>query len=277
MPFDDNYLKACARLFEFVQAELERNEFHPKEQNHNHGNFVSINFGISQGNGKADGTRLSEGKHAELIRRMLDHLDLQRIASFQDSVCLVPTNGRFTDHRLGAFQLWAPLLYKYYWDTMKLLLSHTGQERNFFKSIFACATMNFGPKVCARKHRDMLNLAFGWCATTSLGRFDHTQGGHLVLEEAKLIVEFPMGSTFLIPSSCITHSNTPVGEEEFRASFTQYTAGGIFRWVENGFETDRRMEARDKKKYTTTMKERAGRWAKGLENFSTMDALLKEL
>jgi hypothetical protein len=178
---------------------------------------------------------------------------------------------------LGAFQLWAPLLYAYYWDTMKLLHQKTGEKRNFTKSVFACATMNFGPQVCARKHRDMLNLAFGWCAITSLGTFDHTQGGHLVLEEAKVIVEFPAGSTFLIPSSCITHSNTPIGEGEFRASFTQYTAGGVFRWVENGFETDKQMKARDKKKHAAVMTERQGRWKRGLENFSTMDQLLEVL
>jgi len=277
MPFDDGYMEACARICDFIKTELENNEFHYKEQHHNRGDFVSINFGISQGNGKGEGTRLSEGQHAELIRRMLDHLDIQRIAAFQDGAYLVATNSRFADRLLAAFALWAPLLYEYYWNVMKRLLEHTGETRNFAKSVFACATMNFGPEVCARRHRDMLNLAFGWCAITSLGSFDHTAGGHLVLGEAKLIVEFPAGSTFLIPSSCITHSNTPIGEGEFRASFTQYTAGGVFRWVENGFETDQRMEVRDKKRHAAVMKERKGRWEKGLEKFSTMDQLLEVL
>lgn len=157
---------------------------------------------------------------------------------------------------------------------MRALFEHTGEDRNFTKSVFACATMNFGPKVCALKHRDMLNLAFGWCAITSLGNFDHTQGGHLVLEEAKLVVEFPAGSTFLIPSSCITHSNTPTQTGEWRASFTQYTAGGVFRWVENGFQTDNQMEAQDEKRYAEVMEERKDRWGKGLEMLSTMDELL---
>lgn len=177
----------------------------------------------------------------------------------------------------GAFQLWAPRLYQYYWDAMKLLLGHTGEERNFPKSVFACAAMNFGPKVCAHKHRDVLNLAFGWCAITSLGSFDHTQGGHLILEEAKLILEFPAGSTYLIPSSCITHSNTPTQPGEWRASFTQYTAGGVFRWVENGFQTDKDIEAQDIKRHAAVMKERKGRWGKGLEKFSNIDQLLEPL
>ena len=88
MPFDDGYMEACTRICNFIKTELENNQFHPKEQNHNRGDFVSINFGISQGNGKGEGKRLLEGRHAGLIRRMRDHPDIQRIASFQDSACL---------------------------------------------------------------------------------------------------------------------------------------------------------------------------------------------
>ncbi|KAJ7867430.1 hypothetical protein B0H13DRAFT_1897575 [Mycena leptocephala] len=42
----------------------------------------------------------------------------------------------------------------------------------------------------------------------------------------------------LIPSAIIRHSNVPVGLHERRFSFTQYTAGGLFRWIRNGFKTD---------------------------------------
>ncbi len=177
----------------------------------------------------------------------------------------------------GAFKLWAPKLYDYYWDTMTKLNKHTKEERNFEKSVFACATMNFGPTVCAVRHRDMLNLAFGWCAITALGRFDHTLGGHLILWEAKLVVEFPAGSTYLIPSSCLTHSNTATQPGEWRASFTQYTAGGVFRWVENGFYTDRDLLAKDEKKFYEVRVQRTERWQKGLEMFSTLDELLEPL
>ncbi|KAJ7204886.1 hypothetical protein B0H12DRAFT_1080432 [Mycena haematopus] len=47
----------------------------------------------------------------------------------------------------------------------------------------------------------------------------------------------PTGSTILIPSAAILHSNIPIGAGERRYSFTQYTAGGLFRWVEHGFRT----------------------------------------
>jgi len=35
----------------------------------------------------------------------------------------------------------------------------------------------------------------------------------------------------------VTHSNTPIQKGETRSSFTQYTAGGIIRWVDYGFQT----------------------------------------
>ncbi|KAF8176788.1 hypothetical protein BJ912DRAFT_857245 [Pholiota molesta] len=62
-----------------------------------------------------------------------------------------------------------------------------------------------------------------------------TKGGHLILWEPRLVVEFPPGSLLLIPSATITNSNTPVAPNEARASFTQYAPGGLFRYVGYGF------------------------------------------
>lgn len=49
-------------------------------------------------------------------------------------------------------------------------------------------------------------------------------------------MEFPAGSTILIPSAAVTHSNISVGADERRYSFTQFTAGAIFRYVDNGHQ-----------------------------------------
>lgn len=59
----------------------------------------------------------------------------------------------------------------------------------------------------------------------------------MVLWDAERVLEFPAGSTVLVPSSAIAHSNVPIRQGEHRYSFTQYTAGGIFRWVDQGFKT----------------------------------------
>ncbi|KAJ7791104.1 hypothetical protein B0H13DRAFT_2394385 [Mycena leptocephala] len=41
---------------------------------------------------------------------------------------------------------------------------------------------------------------------------------------------FPPGSTLLIPSALVQHSNVPIRAHEQRSSITQYTAGSLFRW-----------------------------------------------
>lgn len=106
-----------------------------------------------------------------------------------------------------------------------------------FDSIFTAASYNLGPQTVSIPHIDFGNLPFGWCAITALGSFDPVKGGHIVLWESKLVIEFPPGSTVLIPSGVIHHSNTRVGVGERRYSFAQYCAGGLFQWVDNGFKT----------------------------------------
>ncbi|KAJ7925408.1 hypothetical protein B0H13DRAFT_1863243 [Mycena leptocephala] len=80
---------------------------------------------------------------------------------------------------------------------------------NFARSVFAACTFNFGPHAITVPHLDFGNLAWGWCAITALGFFDPDLGGHLVLWDLKLVIRFPPGSTILIPSAIIRHSNVP--------------------------------------------------------------------
>ncbi|KAJ6546112.1 hypothetical protein DFH09DRAFT_927492, partial [Mycena vulgaris] len=74
------------------------------------------------------------------------------------------------------------------------------------------------------------------------------------------------GYTILIPSAAIFHSNIPVAEGECRYSFTQYTAGGLFRWVEHGFKTE--------EQYLEGPKERA---SEGVGLFSTIAELKAQI
>lgn len=78
----------------------------------------------------------------------------------------------------------------------------------------------------------------------------------------------------LIPSATLAHSNLPVSEGESRASFTQYCAGGIFRWVDNGCRLESQLAAEDPEEYKRICELKAGRWAYGLSLFSTVDELL---
>ncbi|KAL0070084.1 hypothetical protein AAF712_002981, partial [Marasmius tenuissimus] len=141
---------------------------------------------------------------------------------------------------MNVVKLWEPQLHKTYKKTVEAMHEKlTNLTRNFRDNIFTAAAFNFGGRVRTIQHRDHLNWPFGLCVITALGRFNAKRSAHLVLKEFNLVVDFPHASTAAIPSACITHFNTAIAPGDTRTSFTQYTAGAIFRWVENGFRTNK--------------------------------------
>jgi hypothetical protein len=176
---------------------------------------------------------------------------------------------------IAVFATWNPLLYQYYVNHSRALYDHHPNLRqNFSNSIFACATFNFGPASCCFKHVDSANLPFGWCAITALGFFDPTKGGHLILWDLRLVIEFPPGSTVLIPSACLYHSNTAIQAGERRYSFTQYTSGGLFRWVDQGFQKgDQYLRGLSPEQRAAVAVESQGRWKMGIGLLSTLNSL----
>lgn len=92
--------------------------------------------------------------------------------------------------------------------------------------------------------------------------------------DLKVVIEFPPGTVAAIPSGVCRHGNTRIGKNETRYSFTQYSSGGNFRWVDHGFQTEEDYRA------SMTVKEareeeirKHGRWEMGLNLFSTLEEL----
>jgi hypothetical protein len=138
-------------------------------------------------------------RHSQVAKRIF-HPDRNRKAleRLRNEQCFI----RIAGHQSSAFAYWAPKLHHLYSDIVsKLMASNPSLRFNFFNSIFACATYNFGPQTTSLEHLDFGNYIAGWCAITALGRFDYTRGGHLVLWDLRLVVEFPPGWTILIPSA----------------------------------------------------------------------------
>ena len=169
-------------------------------------------------------------------------------------------------------QLFAPELHKFYGETLDALCEKDPSlKRNFQNNVFACATCNLGPQSIAHVHTDHLNFGPGWCAITAFGDYDPTKGGHLILWDLKIAIEFPPGSTIFIPSAILRHSNVPLaGKDETRYALIQYSAGGLFRWVECGHQTLKDFKASGLK-LAQTAKER---WERGVGLFSKWSELL---
>ncbi|KAL0063641.1 hypothetical protein AAF712_009439 [Marasmius tenuissimus] len=133
---------------------------------------------------------------------------------------------------------------------------------------FSACNLNLGRAVTLR-HTDFLNLLFGQCAVLALGEFDYRKGGHLVLWDLGLVIKFPPGSMILLPSALVEHSNVSIAADERRSSITFYSASGLFRWVTNGFMSDKEFKARAGVKMRQRWDQhRANLWKVGLELLS---------
>ncbi|KAJ7831394.1 hypothetical protein B0H14DRAFT_2365223, partial [Mycena olivaceomarginata] len=157
---------------------------------HRRGRFAVINVGLTYGKGCATPSWPNNKEYSPLAERLLADPYISRMANFAS----------------GVFASWAPHLYQHYHDNdekLHIKLSHL--RRPFVGSIFSCAAFNFGPNVWTFKHQDAVNLALGWCAIQALGNFEPTKGGHPILWDLMLVIEFPPGTLrVLIPSATLS-------------------------------------------------------------------------
>jgi len=160
-----------------------------------------------------------------------------------------------------------------------LFTYHKGLEHNFRGSVFPAISFNCGPRTVALRHTDYGNISHGICALTALGSFDHRRGGHLILFDLKLVLQFPPGATVLIPSGCLSHGNTPIQEDETRMSIAQYASGGLFRWVAYGFQSAKTLSqtAAGRERKEAIDMEAGERWRIGLNMFSKYSELAADV
>ncbi|KAJ7109051.1 hypothetical protein C8R43DRAFT_904942 [Mycena crocata] len=261
-PRDRTYAEDAAAAFAAMAGERSTAQFPATLSVHPRGPFPALNIGLTYGKGQRVPSYHSHPHYGALLQRLIGNPGIRRMAIFASA----------------AFSLWAPRVYTYYKehdDVLRQRLPHL--TRNFDKSIFACAAFNFGPDVWTFRHRDVMNVPFGWCAVQALGHFDARKGGHLVLWDLELVIEFPHGATILLPSATVAHSNIPVQPGEERASFTQYTPGGLMRYVDNGCRTEGELEQQDPDEYVRMMAAKDTRWDMGIGLLSTVEELLEPL
>ncbi|TFK58582.1 hypothetical protein BDN72DRAFT_781910, partial [Pluteus cervinus] len=134
----------------------------------------------------------------------------------------------------GVFSFYAPKLYAQYCHALLRVFERDHSlQRNFEDSIFPATSFNS----VSVDHTDVSNVGYGLCALASIGSFDSHKGGHLILFDMGLMLEFPPGSVALLPSGILRHGNTTIQDGEERYSIAQYCAGGLVRWVKYGHQT----------------------------------------
>ena len=140
---------------------------------------------------------------------------------------------------------YAPRAYAYMKPRLQAVFERLGFALNFANSVYPAMTMNFGPSTVCHPHLDVANDPCNWCHITALGRFDPKKGGHLILFDLKIAIEFPPGASILIPSALLRHGNVPIQPGETRLSFTQYCAGSLLQWADCGFRTYQEFQAQE--------------------------------
>ncbi|KAI0037997.1 hypothetical protein FA95DRAFT_1613711 [Auriscalpium vulgare] len=214
---------ACAADAELEDV-LETCIFTRKQLRSRRGCYPSLSMGYSFGGGQMEPKNISpkNSSQEKAQVRLRAHEPLRRIAGFGSST----------------FYTSSPFKWTLYDDVLKdIRADNPGLTPPYPNSVFPAATFNFGPRIATAPHRDYYNVPFGWCSITALGRYNPKLGGHLILWDLKLVIEFPPGSTILIPSALLTHSNVAIRQGETRRSFTQYCAGGLMRWHAYGRRT----------------------------------------
>ncbi|KAJ7690435.1 hypothetical protein B0H14DRAFT_2420447 [Mycena olivaceomarginata] len=258
-PRNDAYRLAVERAFRAISDAAVEARFPASMRKHRRGLFAAMNVGLSYGKGQTTPCWLNNKEYTGIADSLLEDQDIGRMAGFADA----------------AFALWAPRLYGYYPRMRRPAADASPPSPSPLRPLgFLLRQFQFWRNVWTFKHRDILNLAFGWCAIQALGRFDATKGGHLILWDLGLVVEFPAGALILVPSATIAHSNVPVQEGETRTSFTQFSPGGIFRYVDNGFRTVNQLVEEDPAEYERLVDLKEKRWEMGLDLFSTLEELL---
>ncbi|TFK78964.1 hypothetical protein K466DRAFT_606516 [Polyporus arcularius HHB13444] len=230
---------------------------------HARGNYPTQGVGSSFGGGsKRPGPIKNTVRNARVLADLCKHPAIRRIAGF-GSVMLAT---------------YAPRVHLKMQRRLRLLYERYPILRlNFDNSIYPAAHFNFGPNAVCFEHTDFANDPINWCHVTALGDYDPVQGGHIILLDLRLAVEFPPGASILIPSGVARHANITIQPGETRQAFTQFCAGGLLRWVDAGFQSLKEFGERDPQGRANFDAELDEKTRTSVRYFSRWDELLEDL
>ncbi|KAF9067808.1 hypothetical protein BDP27DRAFT_1422541 [Rhodocollybia butyracea] len=174
------------RLNVAIRKCSEQSTFTTKETCHPWGTFTARATGIAYGRGRQVPGKIAGIANLEEMRKLMDDVDLQRVAGLSNSLFNAFGHKTFTKYK----------------DTLSKYLAHDSRlHPTSPHTVFAATTVNFGPQTCTPPHLDAGNTAHGWCTDTAAG------------------------TMILFPSVLIMHSNIPISPHKTHYSLIQYSAG----------------------------------------------------
>ncbi|KAI0052238.1 hypothetical protein FA95DRAFT_1669532, partial [Auriscalpium vulgare] len=262
-PADDaTWPQSCKQIYSTMRNVAGKLKLRAGDLLHRRGNYAVARMGISYGGGQTRPMNMDLHGNDEVLNELVQ----------------VPGMKHASGRVNGSFATSSPKLYKECEHNMEQILEHDPTlVMPFDNNVHAGVTFNFGPRTATWRHLDSANLPNGWCSILSLGDYDYTKGGQLILYSYKLIIQFPPNSIIHLPSGSVEHGNIQVQENETRMSVTWYTAGALFRYVAYGFRTEKALAAEDPTAKSRFDDARAGRWQAALRLFSKCSELAQDI
>ncbi|KAF8194926.1 hypothetical protein BJ912DRAFT_923826 [Pholiota molesta] len=218
-----------------------------KFRHHRRGKFPALPIGISHGGGQLRPSVLQNHANTPVLTKLFRKESLNRISGFVNSV----------------FRTFAPRLCQHYRRTLEELRAHDPALIPAFSGncLLPPSRLRESFLGLVRRHRP-------WVVRSGQGRPSCVMG-------PQVCHSLPPGSTIIIPSALIRHSNTSIAAHETRYSVAQYSAGGLFRWVHNGFQKEEQWQAKatSEEKHIREV-EKEDRWLEGFKMLSMEDELI---
>ncbi|KAJ7680860.1 hypothetical protein DFH06DRAFT_973391, partial [Mycena polygramma] len=165
----------------------------------------------------------------------------------------------------------SPKLYAYTKNATELIHSFDSTLRREFQGAFPAAEFDLGELGSAPRLQDK-DLLHGWRALTALGNYDSRYGGDIILWDDGFIIRFPPGATILFPAALMRYSFVSVRPGEKQYAFSQYSPAGLYRYITNGYVSDRTIEGnRDKRAVEAVKRARGRRLEAAIDMYSTLN------
>ncbi|KAH6911219.1 hypothetical protein BKA70DRAFT_1099935 [Coprinopsis sp. MPI-PUGE-AT-0042] len=258
-PNDPMYRAACNKVANVLEAHAMSGSFTGEELCHKRVSVPAVNVGTLYGQGSKWPLNLCN-KDPAMVSALLANVHIQHVTVFASY----------------ALSMWFPGFYAFAKEHLDSLYCRMPElSRNFLRSVYPRVAFNLGSSGCTLPHLDIMNCPFSLCSIQAFGAFNHKTGGHLVLPNLKLVIEFPSGSLILTPSATLRHAKTPILAGERRSSFTQYCPGGLFRYVDNDFKTETALKTADPLLYKKNMELKKQRWKMELGLWNSLSELVQ--
>ncbi|KAJ7865250.1 hypothetical protein B0H13DRAFT_1898644 [Mycena leptocephala] len=188
------------------------------------GTFHSLSAGVRYDGKCALNLNTKDFRDALTLDYLLHHVAIARLAAFANGIFFSLLYLNSDPYRSAElFAAFAPACFRLAGSLVDSLFADDPTLKRPFPGAWTNVTFALGPQSVTHALWISSSIRWCWISITALGSFDPQRGGHLILWDLGRLLEFPPGTTILIPS-LLRFSIARIQPGETRYSITQYAA-----------------------------------------------------